>query len=247
MVRRALLAIVFSIIPCVSVAQGDDAIGWSGVFELNGSTSSGNNDTTNVGTRIQLKRRGYDWRHSFAGSADYGEASGNTNKERFRVSYKIGRDLSERSYAYLNTDYFSDDFGAYKQGYFAGGGIGYTVSAEGPTLWKLETGAGYRSQKARLKPASPVDLVSRKERFASTRMFSELEYDLNDKVSVTNDTELFYSAIDTYVVNEAAVTSAMFGDLALRASFRVESHSDVPEGREKTDTVSRLGIVYKMN
>lgn len=246
MLRRALLASLISILPVASFAQGDADIGWTGEIELNGSSSSGNNETTNVGTKVKLKRRGYDWRHDFAGSADYGEASGRTNKQRFRLSYKVGRDLSEQNYLYVNSDYYSDDFGAYKNGYFAGGGYGHTVLADGPTLWKVEAGAGYRSQKARLKPTTPHDPITQQESFASTRLFSELEHDLNDKVSVSNDTELLYSDIDTYVINESALTSDMFGAFALRASFRVESHTDVPAGREKTDTVSRIGIVYTM-
>lgn len=247
MLRRALLATLISILPVTSFAQNDAEIGWTGEVELNGSSSAGNNETTNVGTKIKLKRRGYDWRHDITGSADYGEASGKTNKERFRVSYKVGRDFSEKSYLYLNSDYYSDDFGAYKNGYFAGGGYGHTVLADGPTLWKLEAGAGYRSQKARLNPVALNDPINQKESFASTRLFSELEHNLNDNVSISNDTELLYSDIDTYVINESALTSDMFGAFALRASFRVESHTDAPAGREQTDTVSRIGIVYTLN
>lgn len=247
MFRRVFLVTALTLFPVTSFAQNQDDVGWSGSVELNGSSTTGNNVTTNAGTKIRLKRRGYDWRHDFSGSADYSEASGNTNKERFRVSYKVGRDVTERSYLFLNSDYYSDDFGAYKNGYFAGGGYGHTILDDGPALWKLEAGAGYRSQKARLQPAEPFDPVSQKESFASTRLFSELEYDLNERVSVSNDTELLYSEIDTYVINESAVTSDMFGAFALRASFRVESHTDVPAGREQTDTVSRIGVVYTMN
>jgi len=247
MFRRAILATILTALPFTAIAQELEDIGWAGAIELNGSVSTGNNETTNVGTKVKFKNRGHDWRHDFAGSADYGEASGNTNKQRFRLSYKVGRDVGVRSYLYLNTDYYSDDFGSYKNGYFAGGGYGYTVLGDGPTLWKVEAGGGYRSQKARLKQEAPDDPITRQEDFASTRLFSELEHDFSDNVTLSNDTELLYSAIDTYVINESAVTSDMFGDLALRASFRVESHSDTPVGREKTDTVSRIGIVYTMN
>lgn len=246
MLRRALIVTLLSILPAASFANDEAAIGWSGEAELNGSNSSGNNDTSNVGTKIKLKRRGYNWRHDATASADYGAASGTTNKQRFRLSYKVGRDLSDQSYLFLNSDYYSDDFGAYKNCYFTGGGYGHTVFGEGPTLWKVEAGAGYRSQKPRLSSAAVIDPVNRHERFASTRLFSELEHDLNDSVTLSNDTELLYSDIDTYVINESSLTSAMFGALALRASFRVESHSDVPVGREKTDTLSRIGIVYTM-
>jgi len=63
-------------------------------------------------------------------------------------------------------------------------------------------------------------------------------------VSFSNDSELFYSDLDTYVTNETAVTSKLIKSIAFRASFRVETHTDVPVGRKKTDTISRIGIVY---
>lgn len=247
MLRRVCLASLLIFLPLTAFAQNADEIGWTGEIELNGSNTTGNNETTNVGTKVRAKHRGTDWRHDFAGSADYGEANDQSNKRRMRISYKIGRDLGERSYLFANSDYYSDDFGAFKNGYFVGGGYGYTVVPEGDTFWKLEAGAGYRSQKARLTQNAPNDPISRQESFASARLFSELSHQLNDSVSFENDSELFYSSIDTYIINETSVTSDMFGALSLRASFRIESHSDVPDGREKTDTVSRIGIVYTLN
>lgn len=229
-----------------SPSAAQEPVGWTGEVELNGSSTTGNNNTTDVGTKLKLKNRGADWRHDFAFSADYGRAKGRENKRRFRTSYKIGRDLGPRSYIFLNTDYYSDDFGAYKNGYYGGGGLGYSALNEGPTLWRLEMGAGYRSQKARLVQKTLADPITRKEEFASARLFSDFEHAFNDRLRVTNDTELFLSEVDTFIAVETALTSKMFEALALRLSFRVESHTDVPAGREKTDTISRIGIVYKI-
>lgn len=228
-------------------AQNPEDIGWSGDIEANGSVTTGNNETTNAGVRFVLRNRGYDWRHDLGVSADYGEADGSTNKRRWRASYKIGRDISERSFLFANTDHYSDDFGAFKNGTFVGAGYGYDVLIDGPLLWDVEIGAGYRSQKARLTQTVPTDPITRTESFASARLSSDLDYQLNENVLLTNDTELFYSDADTYIINEIALTSELFSQIALRASFRIESHTDVPEGREKTDTISRIGIVYTMD
>jgi putative salt-induced outer membrane protein len=248
MVRHTALAGLFVLLtPAYVLAQTGTDVGWSGAIEINGSNTTGNNETTNIGVQLSLKNRGTDWRHDFAFTADYGEDSGNTNKERMRASYKIGRDISERSYLFLNASYFSDDFGAFKNGAFMGAGYGYDILIDEPTQWKVEAGLGFRSQKARLVPVAPTDPVSRKEEFVSARLSSNVAHSLNDNVRLTNDTELFYSDVDTYVVNETAIVSELFGGIGLRASFRIETHTDVPDGREKTDTISRLGVVYTMN
>ncbi len=245
--RLSLIALIgLSSLLLATVAQAEEETGWAGEVGLNGARTTGNNDTANIGFSFKLKNRGSDWRHNLAGAADYGSNQGKTNKRRYRLSYKIGRDLAARVYGFANADYYSEDFGAFKHGYYIGGGAGYSVLVDGPTQWRLEAGAGFRSQKARLKPNDPSGLSSRLEEFASARLFSDFEHKFNEGVTLTNDTELFYSDIDTFFINEIGVNSRMFGDLALRASFRVEAHTDVPDGREEVDTISRIGIVYKM-
>jgi putative salt-induced outer membrane protein len=248
MLARFIFAAFFGLTATglTGIADAQDTKGWGGEIGLNGARTTGNNDTTDIGIAFKLNNRGSDWRHNLRGSADYGRSQGNTNKRRYRLSYKIGRDLAPRTYAFANADYYSEDFGAFKHGYYLGGGAGYSVLVDDPTQWRLEAGAGFRSQKARLKPNDPSGLSSRLEEFASARLFSDFEHKFHDTVTFTNDTELFYSDVDTYFINETGVNSHMFGSLALRASFRVEAHTDVPDGREKVDTISRIGIVYKM-
>jgi len=248
MLARLIIAGIFGLtaISLHQIAQAEDTKGWGGEIGLNGARTTGNNDTTDIGLAFKLNNRGSDWRHNLRGTMDYGESQSTTNKRRYRLGYKIGRDIAPRTYGFANADYYSEDFGAFKHGYYIGGGAGYSVLVDGPTKWRLEAGAGFRSQKARLQPNDPSGLSSRLEEFASARLFSDFEHKFHETVTLTNDTELFYSDVDTYFINELGMNSHMFGSLALRASFRVEAHTNVPEGREEVDTISRIGIVYKM-
>lgn len=245
MLARFSAALALTIFSTAAYAQ--DITGWTAETGLNGSRTTGNTNTSDVGLTLKIKNRGSQWRHSLNATADYGQNQGRTNKSRYRAGYKIGRDLAPRTYSFVNADYYSDDFGAYKHGYYAGGGVGYSALVDSPTLWRLESGFGYRSQKARLSPNDPSGFSSRKEGSITARLFSDFEHSFNDLVKLTNDSELFYSNLDTYVTNETAVTSQLWKSIALRVSFRVETHSQVPEGRKKTDTISRLGIVYKID
>jgi len=89
-------------------------------------------------------------------------------------------------------------------------------------------------------------LASDRTNELAARAFSDLDYILNENVSLYNDTELLYSKSDTYIWNETGITATLAGNLAARASFRIDTHSDVPIGTEKTDTITRFGIVYTM-
>ena len=212
--------------------------GWSGEAAVTGAKTTGNTDTTDVGFDLKLAKESDVWRHKFRGSADYGRASGIDNKQRFELGYQIDRDITDRLYGYANVDYFQDDFGSFKDGYFVGGGVGYKFILPDPIQWDLESGLGFRRQKDRLT-------VTTEE--LAYRGASRIKYQLNENVSLYNDTELLYSSSDTYLWNETGITAQLFGNLAARASYRVDYHSDVPLGSVSTDTISRVGVVYTIN
>ncbi|MGJ8564241.1 MAG: DUF481 domain-containing protein [Alphaproteobacteria bacterium] len=226
-----------------STAFADDS-GWSGEASLAGSKTTGNTKTTDIGAAVKLKKESDLWRHKFNASADYGKVSGAQNKNRFDLGYQLDRDLNDRLYVYGNGSYFQDEFGAYKDGYFIGTGLGYKAVLPAPISWNLEGGIGYRSQKVRLAAGTPGGFASERNNDIAVRTFSDFDFKLNENVSLYNDTELTWSDSDTYIWNDTGITAQLMGNLAARASFRVDHHTDVPVGFKKTDTVTRVGVVY---
>lgn len=233
----ALLATTAMTLPVTAAAQDDN--GWSGEAALTGSRTTGNTETTDIGLGLNLQKASDVWRHTFKASADFGRVSGDTNKERFVLGYQIDRNLSDRLYVYGNADYFSDKFGAFEDGYFLGTGLGYKLVVPEPLGWDVEAGLGYRSQTSQ-SPAS----VTEKE--LALRAASKLSYLLNDNVSAYNNSEVVYGDSNTTLWNETGLTATLAGNLAARASFRVDHNTDVAVGREKTDTITRFGVVYTM-
>ena len=222
-------------------AQFNDILGgWSGEASLAGSKTTGNTETTDIGLGLKLQKEDGPWRHKFKALADLGKADGLTNKKRYNLGYQIDRDFNDRLYGYANADYFSDDFGAFQEGYFVGGGLGYKVILPEPISWNVEGGLGYRSQEDQ-------GALGEENAEIAGRAFSDFDYIFNENVSFYNDTEIIYSKSDTYIWNETGITATLAGNLAARASFRIDTHSDVAPGREKTDTITRFGIVYTMN
>jgi len=216
------------------------ADGWSGEAALTGSKTTGNTETEDVGLGLNLVKSADVWRHKFNASVDYGSTAGFKDKQRFVLGYQIDRDITDRLYAYGNADYFQDDFGAFETGYFIGTGVGYKLVLPDPLQWDVEGGLGYRSQKSQ-------ELVPVTENELAFRAASNIDYAFNDNVSLYNHSELLYSESDTYIWNETGITAQLMGNLAARASFRIDNHSTVPVGREKTDTITRVGVVYTID
>ncbi len=243
-----------------AMAQSSSGIlsGWSGEASLTGSKTTGNTDTTDVGLALNLQKESDKWRHTFNASADFGEADDVRNKQRFTLGYQIDRDLSDRLYVYGNADWFLDDFGAFDTGYFLGTGLGYKLVEPTPLGWDVEAGVGYRSQSPReLDVPSEItqadfdmrdlagDFDTQNE--LALRGASKLTYDFNDSVSLYNNSEVIWSESDTYLWNEIGITANLSGNLAARASYRIDHHTDVIAPTENTDTITRFGIVYTMN
>ena len=213
--------------------------GWKGEASASGSKTTGNTETEDVGLGIRLANTEGRWKHKFKANFDYGRNKGRKNKQRLRTSYQLDRQINEQLYTFANADYFSDDFGAFEEGYYAGGGLGYKIVLPDPVGWDFELGGGYRYQ-------DPQGSNKAVENELGLRSASNFDWDVNDKVSLYNNTELTYSKSDTYIWNEAGITSKILGNVAVRASYRVDYHSTVPEGRKKTDTIMRIGVVYKI-
>ncbi|MGB6231585.1 MAG: DUF481 domain-containing protein [Litorimonas sp.] len=219
-------------------AQDAPPDGWIGEASLTGNRTTGNTDTTDVGFGLKLDNVGPRWRHEFRAAADYGRADGRRNKERLRLGYQIERDIGDQLFAFASADYFHDDFGAFTDGYFVGGGLGYTLFEPDPIGWSLTGGLGYRSQ------TSSLEVTEEEVAFNAE---SDFDWQINELVSLYDDAGLLWSDSSTSLFNEVGLTATLMGNLAARASFRVEHNTQVPVGTEKTDTITRFGIVYTID
>ena len=222
------------------------AEGVSGEVALNAAHTSGNTDTANLGLGLKLDFATGQWEQELRSNVELGREDGRTSKQLIRITYGIEHDVGGKWYGFANTEYFQDEIGAFKYGLFTGGGVGYRLAMDAPFEWEVEAGPGYRRQKARNKLGDPSGVGSTIRNELAVRVHSDVDWDINDRVSAYNYSEAIHSSADTYLWNEAGVTAELFGGLGVRTSFRVDHHTDVPVGRERTDTLARFGIVYDL-
>ena len=218
----------------------------TGEVALNAAHTSGNTDTANVGLGLQLDLDSGVWEQELRSSVELGREDGETTQQLIRITYGVERDIGSKWYGFANTEYFQDEIGAFKYGLFTGGGVGYRAALKPPLHWEVEAGPGYRRQKTRNAFGDASGEASRIESELAVRVHNDLEWDVNERVSAYNYSEVIHSSADTYVWNESGVTAELFGGLGMRASFRVDYHTDVPEGRGQRDTIARFGLVYDL-
>ena len=240
MPRRLLLATAFAL---AASAHADEL---SGEVALDAAHTSGNADTLNLGLGLQLELDSGLWEQEFRGNVEYGREDGEVSQQLIRLTYGLEREIKPRLYGFANTEYFQDEIGAYKYGLYTGGGLGYRAALRPPLHWEFEFGPGYRRQKTRNSLDDPSGEASRIVSELAVRAHNDFEWDINEQVSAYNYSEVIYSAADTYLWNETGLTAELFGGLAMRTSFRLDHHTDVPEGRGRTDTIARFGLVYDL-
>ena len=222
--------------------------GWSGEASLSGSRTSGNTETTDIGIALKVKNTEGIYRNKFKATYDLGTVDERDNKNRLFLGYQLDRDFNDQVYGFGSLNYFSDDFGAYETGYYAGGGLGYKVYLEEPLTLSFEGGLGYRNQQTRPTGTQGTDgfIASLEESELAALFGSDFSYDFNEAVSFKNNTEILISDSDTYTWNDAGITAKMGDNLSAKFGIRIDHHTDVPVGRENTDTITRGTLVYKM-
>lgn len=242
------VSIVFAASTLAPTAMAEDGSqGWSGEASVTGSNSTGNTERSDIGAGIKLDNIIGRWTHKVAVQADYGEDRGRTRKKRAAGSYQLNRNIGDRVFLFGEGNASTDDFGPFVQAYFVGGGIGYQLLEPNGARWDVEGGLGYRWQKAQSATTPIAQTFGRVQEEVAVRAASDFSWSINDNVRISNDTELLYSSSDTYIWNDVSLTADLMGNLAARLSYRIDHHTDVPQGRENTDTITRVGLVYKIN
>ncbi|MEE4337827.1 DUF481 domain-containing protein [Erythrobacter sp.] len=208
---------------------------WSGKGELGGFRSTGNASNTGITAGLSLVREGINWRHNLSGRADYQETEGVVTREQFLAAYEPNWKINDRLYAYGLARYERDPFQGFAARYSVSGGLGYDVlSGEDMTL-TVKAGPAWRR----------TELVDGSSS-SSLAGLAELDFDwqLLDTLTFTQNASAFVQSGSSTFISDSGIVARVAGDFSLRLSYTVEHDTDPPAGAVKTDTLSRVTIIY---
>ncbi|MEL6708675.1 MAG: DUF481 domain-containing protein [Pseudomonadota bacterium] len=207
---------------------------WSGTGELGAFNSTGNAENTGVTASLSLKKDGMKWRHKLSGRADYQEANGVTTREQFIAAYELNYKFSERLYAYGLAQYERDRFQGFSARYSASGGLGYDVLVNGPTL-SVKAGPAWRRTEL-------VDGTSTSDIAGLAAL--DFDWQISDALSLTQDASALLQSGSSTLISETGLQAAISDAVKVRLSYALETDTDPPPGAVKTDTLSRITILY---
>ncbi|MEQ8411118.1 MAG: DUF481 domain-containing protein [Erythrobacter sp.] len=208
---------------------------WSGKGELGAFRSTGNASNTGITAGLSLTREGIRWRHKLSGRADYQETDGVVTREQFLAVYEPNWKINDRLYAYGLAQYERDRFQGFSARYSVSGGLGYDVLLDEPVTLSIKAGPAWRRTEF-------VDGGSRSDLAGLAAL--DFDWQLLDTVSFTQDASAFVQSGSSTFISDSGLVAKVAGDLSLRLSYTVEHDTDPPAGAVKTDTLSRVTIIY---
>lgn len=219
-------------------AFAQDKPEWQGEGSFGAGATTGNTTTSEINAGLKITHTGELWTQTGELSGDYGKTDGVETRNRVLASGQLGRRFSERMSGFARLRYERDEFTGFEHRTFAGLGLSFDVLIEEPTTWTIQGGPGYRWDKDRT--------TGETEKSLGGSVGSRFKHDFNERVSLTNDTDVIIASDNTQYTNIAAVTFQVIGNLSGRLSYDVRHSTHPPPSFEKTDTATRFSIVYKI-
>lgn len=207
---------------------------WEGRGELGGFQSTGNSDTVGLSAGFSLARNGIDWRHKLTGSADYQQSDGTTDREQYRFAYEPQRTIGTRAFAFGLAGIERDRLQGIASRATLSGGIGWRVVEDEDITVSVKAGPAWRRT---------AYIGAPDDRTLSGLAGLSARWALGETMALTQEAEAIVNGHSSF--SSLSGLEARFSDKLLgRVAYQVEHETDPPAGAVKTDTLTRLTIVY---
>ncbi len=248
MKSKSLFALaVLAALPMLASAQDS---GWSGTGEFGLAMARGNAKSDNANGKIAFAKEDDNWKHSFylAALRNKSEVSVDTDgdgiAEKFMQTsanrYEFGASsavkMSEVSSWVAALRYENDDFAPYSHQSTFSIGYGHTFINNARTTLTTEIGPGYRRAKDAVTNETDSEFIA--------RGLLGYKHQLTANTSLFNTLLVEAGSDNTFLSNELGIAVAMSEKFALKAGFDVRHNTDVGPGIDKTDTLTKVNLVY---
>ncbi len=229
-----------------ALAQTEPTPEWTGEGSVSAGVTSGNTSTTDVGIAAKLKHTGANWVESGEFSDDYGKSDHVETKNRVAAAGQVDRIITDRLSGFGRLTYENDKFSGFDSRYYAGVGLAYKVIVSDKLNWTLQGGPGYKVDEVRTQVSGATTIPAHTEESFGANAGSRFKWAINDKVDLSDDTDVTYSKVSTQIKNSLGLTVGLMGNLSARVSYDVTYDTDPPLGFKSTDTATKVSLVYKI-
>jgi putative salt-induced outer membrane protein len=219
--------------PAQSEEWGDE--GWTGFAEVGAVLTTGNTDTETINAKTRVRHEKVTWRHTTQLEVLRRSEQGGTTAERYLGNFKSDWKFRPRAYLFGVARHERDRFSGYDYQSSVSAGYGHRVVDTDRTRLEMEAGAGYRQ--SRLEDGE-------RDEEAIARGALALEHHITETARFGQDVLVQSGGDNSEVESVTSVSAAINAKLAMRLTLTAKHNTDVPDDREKTDTITAVSLVY---
>ncbi|GAA4768002.1 hypothetical protein GCM10023219_12290 [Stakelama sediminis] len=209
--------------------------GWKGHGQAGGSIATGNTSSKGLSLGLDLTKNGIHWRHTINATFDYARQNGQTAQKRYFASYEANYKFSDRFYALGLVSWENNRFAGFNRRFSENIGLGYSVIKQPDMTLDLEGGPALR-QTNYITGESQNELAG--------RAAVDYSWKIAPGITFGENATYYAQAHDSTLTSTTALTMKLNGALSLQTSFLINHETNPPIDLEKTNTLSRLTLVY---
>lgn len=209
---------------------------WSGELGAGYLATDGNSQTQSSNAKVHSVFKENPWTNTFDASGVNTNGSAGTTAERYAAADKVDYLFSERNYAFILGDWEKDLFGPVRERTTEAVGVGRHFLVGPVHLLDGEIGAGARQSE------ESATGVRRNE--AIGRLGARYEWKFTDTNSLIEAIKSEGGEDNIYTESVTQLKLQVIGRLAAALAYTVRNNSEVPPGREPTDTETSVNLVW---
>ena len=222
-------------LPTSLQAASEDSI-WSSEVEVGAVYSTGNTEESNVKLRGQALRSGELYKTTY--KLDFLNRSQDDQRTAERVYgvFQLDRSLTDISSVFGRVAYDDDRFSGYD--YQVDLTLGYSRDFFKTDLHELNgsVGLGYRQSELETGQSEDEVIIS---------LAADYLWKVSENATFKQGLRTQIGDFQTVSRSESSLTADVLDNLALKLGLYLKHTSEVPAGRDKTDTETSMTVLYK--
>ncbi len=234
--KRIALTVALLMSLVASVATAEEGKLWSTDVELGAVFTSGNTEQESFKFRVDSKREKDAWINSLHLDTFMASEDGNDTADKLYLFYRLDYRLDEDRGLFSRLAYEDDAFSGFDSQTDLTFGYNQTLFRRDNLLIEGDIGAGVKRIEVTDGDTTTDALVL---------LAGKLAWNISDNALFSQALSFEIGEDLTTSRSETALETVIVGDLAMKLAVAVRHNSEVPIGKDKTDTESTVTLVYK--
>lgn len=213
---------------------------WKGDVEFGYTEISGNSESTTIKGHINAARTFGKWKNTTIFDALNASDDGDRSAEKYFLSDKLDRALSDHDYLFAFASYEDDRYSGFDYQATIAAGYGFKILNRDTMQWDAEVGPGYRYSKYDEVNADGDDDESE----VILRLATKYNWQFSDTAEFEQVVSVEAGEENTVSKSSTSLKTTIIGQFSLKLAYIVKYTEEVPADKKHADTETVVTVGY---